>query len=198
MTIIIPEAQLSRPDAWYSTTPGAYDEMLDSDGQVRPHWEYLISAVRTLGATEFERRGAEAAKMLRENGVTYNVYDDPAERSRPWQLDPVPLLVSSEEWGDIESGLMERAELLNLILADIYGPRELIKKGLLPLELIYNHKGFLRACDQIKLRGKHRRVVYSADLAHGPGDRMWVRSYRTQAPAGAGYALENRVAMTRV
>ncbi len=198
MTTIPPETQPSGPDQWYPTEPGDYDEMLDGDGQIRPHWEYLIRALRSLGRVELERRGVEAAKLLRVNGVTYNVYSDPVGQSRPWQLDPVPLLVSSEEWAAIESGLLERAELLNLILADIYGPRELIRKGLLPLELIYNHGGFLRACDQITLRGKHQLVVYAADLARGPDNRMWVLGDRTQAPSGAGYALENRLAMTRV
>lgn len=198
MTTIHRENQHPGPEQWYPTTPGAYDEMLDGAGQIRPHWNYLIQALRSLGSTEMARRSAEAAKLLRENGVTYNVYGDPAGQGRPWQLDPVPLLVSSEEWATIEAGLQERAELLNLILADIYGPRELIRKGLLPLELIYNHGGFLRACDKIMLRGKHQLVVYAADLARGPDDRMWVLGDRTQAPSGAGYALENRVAMTRV
>jgi len=198
MTIIPPETQQNESDQWYPTSPGSYDEMLGSDGQIRPHWQYLIRALRTLGTSELEQRGAEASKLLRENGVTYNVYSDPAGQSRPWQLDPVPLLVSSEEWATIETGLLERAELMNLILADIYGPRELIRKGLLPLELVYNHGGFLRACDQLTLRGKHQLVVYAADLARGPDDRMWVLGDRTQAPSGMGYALENRIAMTRV
>ena len=192
------EINMSEPDQWYPTAAGAYDEMLDANGQIRPHWSYLIRGLRTLGTSELQRRGAEAAKLLRENGVTYNVYGDPAGQSRPWQLDPVPLLVSSEEWSVIESGLLERAELLNLVLADIYGPRELIRKGILPLELLYNHGGFLRACDQIALRGKHQLVIYAADLARGPDDRMWVLGDRTQAPSGAGYALENRIAMSRV
>lgn len=183
---------------WYPIGTDAYDEMLGEDGQIRPHWEYVIRALRSLGTPELERRSTEAAKLLRENGVSYNVYGDPAGQSRPWQLDPVPMLVSSEEWATIEAGLQERAELLNMILADIYGPRELIRKGVLPLELIYNHGGFLRACDQIALRGKHQLVVYAADLARGPDQRMWVLGDRTQAPSGAGYALENRVAMTRV
>lgn len=194
----IPQIHDATPEQWYPSAPGGYDEMLDDDGRIRPQWEYVIRALRTMGMPELERRGAEASKLLRENGVTYNVYGDPEGQSRPWQLDPVPLLVSSEEWAVIESGLLERAELLNLILADIYGPRELIRNGLLPLELLYNHGGFLRACDQIALRGKHQLVVYAADLARGPDDRMWVLGDRTQAPSGAGYALENRVAMTRV
>lgn len=198
MTSVFSEQQQNGQEQWYPTPPGAYDEMLDGNGQIRPHWEYAIRALRTLGMPELERRSAEAAKLLRENGVTYNVYGDPAGQGRPWQLDPVPLLVSSEEWATVESGLLERAELLNLILADIYGPRELIRKGLLPLELLYNHSGFLRACDKIALPGKHQLVVYAADLARGPDERMWVLGDRTQAPSGAGYALENRVAMTRV
>ncbi len=175
-----------------------YDEMLDSQGQVRPHWSYLMQAMEKLGGVEMELRRSEALKLLRENGVTYNVYGDPDGSTRPWQLDPVPLLISEEEWSDVEAGLLQRAELLNLILADLYGPRELTRKNLLPLELIYNHGGFLRACDQVKLFGNHQLVVYAADLARGPDQKMWVIADRTQAPSGAGYALENRIAVSRV
>ena len=174
-----------------------YDEMLDSQGQVRPHWAYLMQAVGQLGSAEMESRRGEVLKLLRENGVTYNVYGD-HEGAHPWQLDPVPLLISGEEWAETEAGLLQRAELLNMILADLYGSRELTKKNLLPLELIYNHRGFLRSCDQIKLPGNHQLVFYAADLARGPDRKMWVISNRTQAPSGAGYALENRIAVSRV
>jgi uncharacterized circularly permuted ATP-grasp superfamily protein/uncharacterized alpha-E superfamily protein len=177
---------------------GAYDEMLDGAGKVRPHWVQLMRALHALGPHEVEQRHKEALKLLRENGVTYNVYGDPNGANRPWQLDPVPLLISGDEWYGIEAGLLQRAELLNLILADLYGPRELIRKGLLPLELVYNHGGFLRACDQIRLPGRHQLILYAADLARGPDQKMWVLGDRTQAPSGTGYALENRLAMSRV
>lgn len=179
-------------------TTSGYDEMLDPHGRVRPHWADLTLALQSLGTEELELRHHDALKLLRENGVTYNVYGDPDGRNRPWQLDTVPLLVSGEEWQEIESGLQQRAELLNLILADLYGPRELIRKKLLPLELIYNHGGFLRACDQVRLPGRRQLVLYAADLARGPDNKFWVISDRTQAPSGAGYALENRVAVSRV
>ena len=175
-----------------------YDEMLDSQGRVRPHWSSLIQSIENLGSTEMELRRKEALKLLSENGVTYNVYGDPDGTSHPWKLDPVPLIISGEEWREIESGLLQRAELLNMILADLYGPRELTKKNLLPHELIYNHGGFLRACDQVKLHGHHQLIMYAADLARGPDQKMWVISDRTQAPSGAGYALENRIAVSRV
>ncbi|MDP1765424.1 MAG: circularly permuted type 2 ATP-grasp protein [Methylotenera sp.] len=184
--------------AGYTPEANIIDEMLDSTGKVRPHWEYFIQALQKLGHDEIGLRQHEILKLLRENGVTYNVYDDPDGGGRPWQLDPVPLLIKNDEWTNIEIGLLERAELLNLILTDLYGPRELIKKGLLPVDLLFNHSGFLRACDKVKIPGKHQLVLYAADLARGPDNRMWVIGDRTQAPSGAGYALENRLAMSRV
>ncbi|MDP2071604.1 circularly permuted type 2 ATP-grasp protein [Methylotenera sp.] len=184
--------------AGYTPEANIVDEMLDSTGKVRPHWEYFIQALQKLGHDEIRLRQNEILKLLRENGVTYNVYGDPDGSNRPWQLDPVPLLIENDEWTNIETGLLERAELLNLILADIYGPRELIQKGLLPVDLLFSHSGFLRACDKVKIPGKHQLVLYAADLARGPDNRMWVIGDRTQAPSGAGYALENRLAMSRV
>ncbi|MCE9633046.1 MAG: circularly permuted type 2 ATP-grasp protein [Methylophilales bacterium] len=182
----------------YPSNVNSYDEMLDGNGQVRPHWAYLMHALNELGTEEVTLRHKESLKLLRENGVTYNVYGDPNGTNRPWKLDPVPLPISGDEWVGIEAGLLQRAELLNLILTDLYGPRELIRKGLLPMELVYNHGGFLRACDQIRLNGRHQLVLYAADLARGPDQKMWVLGDRTQAPSGSGYALENRLAMSRV
>lgn len=201
-----PNQQLDTPEksAWLIDASGyksgikVLDEMIDRAGSVRPHWKYFIQALQKLGQDEIATRQNEILKLLRENGVTYNVYGDPDGSNRPWQLDPIPLLIAEEEWSNIESGLLERAELLNLILADIYGPRELIRKGLLPVDLLFNHSGFLRACDKIKIPGKHQLILYAADLARGPDNRMWVLGDRTQAPSGAGYALENRLAMSRV
>lgn len=182
----------------YAADPNTFDEMCTEEGGLRGHWEYFIGSLQALGQSELERRRKEAYQLLRENGVTYNVYGDPQGLNRPWELDPIPLLVSSEEWAEIESGLIQRAELLNLILADIYGRRELIRKGLLPLEVVYTHAGFLRPCDQVQLPGQHQLIVYAADLARGADGQMWVIGDRTQAPSGAGYALENRMVMSRI
>ncbi|MCG6968768.1 MAG: circularly permuted type 2 ATP-grasp protein, partial [Gammaproteobacteria bacterium] len=183
---------------WYQSEPGVFDEMCEADGQPRAHWDYFARAVQTLGTKELARRQQEALRLLRENGVTYNVYDDQTAYSRPWELDPIPFLVGSEEWTTIEAGLTQRAELFNLILTDLYGPRELIKKGVLPLELIYSHLGFLRPCDKVGHAGQHQLIIHAVDLARGPDGGMWVVGDHTQAPSGAGYALENRMAMTRI
>lgn len=175
-----------------------FDEMADRDGNIFPHWQRLAESFGQMDPEKLETKAREAARQLRENGVTYNIYGDPDGLNRPWMLDPIPVVFSSSDWDTIEKGLNQRARLLNLILEDIYGKRTLIRKGLIPFEMIYNHAGFLRQMDKVKLPGIHQLIQYSADLARGPDGRMWVLHDRSDAPSGAGYAFENRVAMTRV
>lgn len=182
----------------YATQLTGYDEMYANKGKVLPYWEHFMKSIEQIGRDELEHRRREAQRLLRENGVTYNVYTDAQSLSRPWKLDPIPLLISSEEWAVIEAGLIQRAELFNLILKDIYGEQSLLKKGLLPVELVYGHEGFLRPCVGTLPDTERQLFLYSANLARGPDGRMWVLDDRTQAPSGAGYALENRSVMTRV
>ncbi len=190
--------QRATGDQFYATRLGTYDEMHAARGQLLPHWEQLMQGLERLGSKGLERRRQEAQRLLRENGVTYNVYDDPQGFSRPWQLDPIPLLISCDEWQTIEAGLTQRAQLLDLVLADLYGPQLLVKNGLLPLELVYSHPGFQRAGVGMLNPEKPNLIVYAANLARGPDGRMWVIEDSTQAPSGAGYALENRTVMTRI
>src|SRR5450432_272684 len=176
----------------------SYGELLGEDGKVRPHWETFFDSYSRLGEEEINNRNTDTLRLLKENGVTYNIYGDPNGLNRPWKLDNIPFLISKEEWTSIETGLSQRAQLLNYILEDIYGERKLIKKGILPMELIYNHAGFLRPCNGIHQPGKHQLILYSADIAKSTKGKIWVVNDRTQAPSGSGYALENRTTMTRV
>ena len=175
-----------------------HDEMFAAEGDIRGHWHYLMRALDQMGPGELKRRREEAWRLIRENDVTYNIYGDPGGMSRPWKLDLVPLLIESEEWQGIESGLMQRAELLNLVLQDLYGQRTLIKKGLIPPELIYGHPGFLNPCVNIPMSGSRALTFYAADLVRDSRGEINVLSDRAQAPSGAGYALENRMVISRV
>jgi len=186
---------------YYATQLGSYDEMYADEEKTRPYWADFFSSIERLGVEELERRRHEIQRLLRENGVTYNVYGNEQSQARAWRLDPIPLLISHEEWPLIESGLQQRAILLDLILQDLYGEQHLLKKGLLPVDLIFGHQGFLLPCVGTipSLSScKHRQLtVYSANLARGPNGRMWVVDDLAQAPSGFGYVLENRTVMTR-
>ncbi len=184
--------------AAYRSKAGAYDELFDERGSVRPQWAYLIDAFEKLGHDETARRGREAQRLLRENGVTYNVYDDSPQTERAWPLDPVPAVLTSAEWQVLEQALVQRAELLELILADLYGAQNLLRRGLLPPQAIFAHNGFLRPCAAMAPAGGRHLPLYAADLARTPNGSFCVLGDRTQAPSGAGYALENRTILSRV
>jgi uncharacterized circularly permuted ATP-grasp superfamily protein/uncharacterized alpha-E superfamily protein len=185
------------PLAGYRLRAGSFDEMIGRDGRVREHWAHLAQSLDELGLAELTRRRGEADRLLEEDGVTYHAYGA-ARRGARWGLDPVPVLLSSQEWTDIETGVVERAELLNLILDDLYGERDLVRRGLVPPEVVFAHDGFLRPCDRIRLPGTQQLLCYAADLVRHADGQWQVMADRTQTPTGFGYALENRTVTSRV
>ncbi|MCG5242109.1 circularly permuted type 2 ATP-grasp protein [Azospirillum doebereinerae] len=175
-----------------------YDEMVTGQGRLRPHWQTFMSTLGPLDADLMAVRWEEARRLLHQNGVTYNIYGDPKGMERPWPLDMMPLLLPAHEWKAIESGLIQRASLLNAILTDLYGPQTLTRYGRLPPAVIHADPGFRRAVHGIRVPNDVHLHYYAADLARAPDGRWWVLSDRTQAPSGSGYALENRAVMAKV
>ena len=181
----------------YQPLPDAWDEMWDPAAGVRPHWQALVRGLGGLAARDWAARVQRIQRLLRENGVTYHVYNDPRGYTRTWDLDPVPLVLDADEWRGVEAGLDQRARLLDRVLRDLYGPQTLLRRGLLPPELVLAHAGYLRPLLGALPAERRQLIFYAADLVRGPDGRIWVMADRTQAPSGAGYALENRAVMAR-
>ena len=181
----------------YRPLPGIFDEMVDRDGRVRAHWQPFLAALAALGPQEVNRRFAAADRHLHDSGVFYRVYEDPAGAERPWPLSHVPLLIDAAEWQVLEAGLVERAELLEAVLADAYGPATLVREGRLPAAVIAGNPEFLRPLVGVAPPGGAHLRVYAVDVGRSPDGDWWVLGDRTQAPSGAGYALENRIAISR-
>ena len=179
----------------YRQAPGVYDEMCVEPGVYRPHWDRYITSLSSLGGKELAHRWKIARQRIRENGVSYNVYGDPLGTDRPWSLDAIPLLIPPGEWAHLEAGLIQRARLLNTILADLYGPQKLLFDGELPAALVFGNPAFWRACHHVPVPDSTYLHLLAVDLARSPDGQWWVISDRTQAPSGAGYALENRIVM---
>lgn len=181
----------------YRLQPGVPDEMIDPAGNLKPGWADLMSAFDRLGPSELAARFERADQYLRDAGVFYRKYDGAEGMERDWPLAHVPLLIGESDWSHISAGLIQRAELLEALIADIYGDNTLVQQGLLPPELIARNGEFLRPLVGVKPVGGHYLHFCAFELGRGPDGAWWVLGDRTQAPSGAGFALENRVATTR-
>jgi len=182
----------------YLAAPDGFDEMLDAARAPRAHWRALLANLGREAPDRMRQRREAVQRQVRENGITYNVQAEADGRQRPWDLNVLPLILPHEEWSGIETAVMQRATLLNKILGDAYGPQDMLREGLLPPALIHGNAGFLRPCHGIRHHDGIALHFYAADLARAPDGRWWVIADRTQAPSGAGYALENRAIMTPI
>ncbi len=183
--------------AHYPVAKDRYDEMFDSTMQPRPHWRAMLQHLNSATPELMRERVDAVERQVRENGVTYNIYADPEGEKRPWDLNVVPLILPPDEWAGIEAAVIQRATLLNQILGDVYGEQKMLAEGLLPAALIHGNAGFLRPCHGIRQSDDVALHFYAVDLARAPNGRWWVVADRTQAPSGAGYALENRIVISR-
>lgn len=173
-----------------------YDELYDSEQPgsptMRAHWRDFFGYLQPKGLSDFNARTKEIERQVRDNGITYNIYVDENGPQRPWTIDLFPLIIPHEEWLVIQAGIMQRAQLLEAMMQDVYGPGNLIKEGLIPPALVNGHPGYLRAMHQAIPNDKKHLHIMAFDLARGPNGNWSVLSQRTQAPSGLGYLLENR------
>lgn len=181
----------------YASQIGIYDEFVGHDGQPRPHLRKFHDTLNSMGCDEFSRRWEQTQRTVQENGFAYSGHGAGNSKPRPWEVDPLPLLISASEWDDVSAALIQRARVLNLTLADLFGEQRLIKSGVLPRELLFNHPGFLRPCFGQSQPGGYLHF-YAADLARGADGSWTVLADRTEAPSGLGYALENRIVISRM
>lgn len=182
----------------YQPPRGAFDEMLKPDGGLRGHWQRFTASIAALGAEEFSRRWRQAQRVMHENGIAYSAYGDPSDKPRPWELDPLPLLVPAAQWLEVSHALQQRAHLFNTVLADLYGPQDLLHRGLLPRDALYRHPDFRRPLHGLHVPGDRYLTLYAADIARSPDGQWWVLGDRTEAPSGSGFALENRLVTSRM
>jgi len=182
----------------YIAQKGIHDEMWNAERAIRPHWQTFLDALDTLGCDELERRHNEGLHFLRENGSTYNLHGEGGRERWTERLDPIPYIISSEDWRLIERGVLQRTKLLNLILNDLYGPGTLVKKGLLPPEIVHGHRNFLRSCCHGNGEIPQKLIFCAIDVARDVNGHWRVLRHFAQTPNGVGYALENRTVMARV
>ncbi len=189
---------MARLSGWlrgYKTLADTPDELIDATGRPRDNWLALLGDFAEYSEAEFKNRFSLATRHIRDTGVSYRVYGEENERS--WPLNPLPLLLSQQDWSQIAAGVEQRANLMEALLGDIYGEARLVADGSLPAAVLTGSPDFLRPVRGLKPPGGRYLQLYAADLGRGPDGRWWVLDDRAQAPSGAGYALENRLVLSR-
>ena len=179
------------------TTAGTYDELVGNDGIIGRHWQTTIAGLESLTHQQRLERIDRINLRVRETGIAHDLFADPSRNLQPWLLDLMPLVFPPATWADIEAGIVQRARLLEAVLADVYGPKETLKRGLIPPELVFNDPAYLRACQGIK-PAAGRIQFLAADIARAPDGKWRVVDTHVETPAGIGYALANRTVLTHV
>ncbi len=189
---------LARLIAGYAPPAGTADELLDAKGRMRPAWADFMTHFAELPDADVVQRAHRAEQYLHDAGVHYREYDGEASQERAWPLSHIPVILSDDDWAQITEGLIQRAELLEEIVADLYGPGHLVREGHLPAALVASMPEWLRPMVGVQPRSGHYLHFVAFEIGRGPDGKWWVLGDRTQAPSGAGFAIENRMAMSRM
>ena len=189
-------AGINQPQLASSTA--RYDEVIGADGSLRDGWAGLAERAVQITGEDLQRVRGEIERVLADDGVTYRPPSGGDDDVEPWRLDPVPLVLSAEDWAPIETGLAQRTELLNAILVDLYGPQTLLSSGVVPPQVVFGHSGFLRASARASAADDRPLLFAAADLGRNAEGDWVVTADRAQAPSGVGYAMENRRVISRV
>ncbi|MGW0639784.1 circularly permuted type 2 ATP-grasp protein [Nocardia salmonicida] len=186
----------SRFDECGRPTTGYYDELVDGRGRVRSMWSELSADFIDQGIGGIDRIDQRVRRQIEDDGVTYTEVglggEDDTAIPQPWRLDPIPLLVSAEDWTRLETGLVQRSLVLDEVLTDVYGPRRLLSSGLLPPEVVFGNTGYVRAAHGITIPGTHQLFLHACDISRWSDGQFRVLADWAQAPSGAGYALADR------
>jgi len=176
---------------------GHYDELRDDSGMLREPWGRFFDFMDG-GPAELNHRADALSRRVRDQGITYNVYDDASGRARPWSLDLFPFLISPEDWAVLERGVAQRAQLLSWMMRDAYGEQAMLHEGLLPPALVHGSPNYVRAMAGMSRPPSQDLLIVACDVARAPDGQWFVVTQRTQAPSGLGYALQNRLIVSRM
>lgn len=164
-------------------------------GSDDPAWAAMFEELATVASDDLDHVRERVRRHAADIGMGFRIIGEADER--PWPVSPVPLLIHADEWAGIARGVVQRAELMESVIADLYGPGRLVERGLIPAALVTGSPYFLRPMVGLEPPGGRHLHFIAIDLGRGPTGEWRVLADHLRAPAGAGYALENRLAVSR-
>ncbi|HZV20715.1 MAG TPA: circularly permuted type 2 ATP-grasp protein [Hyphomicrobiales bacterium] len=182
------------PSRLFRGYPGGsrgYDEAVDANGNLRPHWRAFASAFGDLAIGQQLQRHERLRRLVTENGIAHDFFADPGSR-QPWAIDLIPIIISQTEWERLERGVIQRAMLFDSIAKDLYGPQTLLRSGKIPPRLVFSDSAFLRPCRIGAKPDGHLINFFAADLLRDASGAWRIIDVHAETPAGVGFALANR------
>jgi uncharacterized circularly permuted ATP-grasp superfamily protein len=177
---------------------GAFDEMTGTDGQVRPAYAAVSQWLQGVQPDHLDRRRREAELLFRRIGITFAVYGEAEAQERLIPFDVIPRVLAAAEWNVLQRGLEQRVKAINAYIKDVYGPREILRAGVMPEELVFQNPVFRPEMNAQRV--PHDLYVHIAgiDVVRIDPETFYVLEDNTRTPSGVSYMLENREIMLRL
>ncbi|MEP2775853.1 MAG: circularly permuted type 2 ATP-grasp protein [Luteolibacter sp.] len=188
----------SAPGVVGSAATGVWNELLNRGGEVRPSWAGMWERIKSWTPDDRSRLLEETGRMLEDLGTTYNVYRDVGGAGQPYEIDPIPFIIGWQEWEHVAKGLAQRMRLLEAVLGDLYGPRKLLRDGLVPPDLVHASPAFHHTTRDIQPSGGKWLLATGCDLVRDTNGAWTVLRDHTHTPGGLGQTLENRSVVSAV
>ncbi len=182
----------------YRREEGFFDEMVDGEGALRPHYRKLAARLQGLSADELAERQKLAGAFFRNQGITFTVYGDEEGTERIFPFDLLPRIVPAREWKRIEAGLIQRISALNLFLHDIYHEQRILRDGKIPREAIEGSRHFRKEFMGFQVPGNIYVHICGTDIVRDDRGEYLVLEDNARCPSGVSYVLENRLTLKRV
>jgi len=184
---------------WKSYDPGEfYDELISTPGYARAPARNLTAWLRSQSDEDLQARKLDAELAIIDKGVTFTVYSDGENIDRAWPFDIIPRVMPIREWRNIEAGLKQRLQAINLFIDDLYHEQKIIGDGVIPASLIAESKGFRKECIGIKPAHQVWAHICGSDLVRDSDGTVYVLEDNLRVPSGVSYMIENREVTKRI
>ena len=175
-----------------------FDEMLLAEDGVRQPYQKYQEWFSNEDPNRLIKKSKEAEAFFRRTGITFNVYGQAAAQERLIPFDLIPRIISNREWSRLSKGIEQRVRAINAFLHDIYNRQEILRAGIIPVDLIARNAAFLPQMMGFTPPGGVYTHIVGTDIVRTGEDDFFVLEDNARTPSGVSYMLENRETMLQM
>ena len=179
--------------------PGFFNEMYaEGAGNVRAHYGEFENWLAEQPAETVARKRVEADLIFRRVGITFAVYGNNAGTERLIPFDIIPRIIPAHEWSQLQKGLTQRVQALNMFIHDIYHAKHIVKAGVIPAEQIFRNAQYRPEMQDVAVASDIYAHIAGVDIVRAGAGEFYVLEDNLRVPSGVSYMLEDRKMMMRL